>query len=497
MRTIRLMGVSAVLTAAMGGCSSSSSPVTAHDAATPHEDAGSDSAVTQPADAATGDATTVTTHDATSGADAPHAVDAHEDASHTTLTDAHEKDVSVEDASKHDAAEHDSSSADAAPAGPQHVLVTFGGAMTSEMVAVNVATKAVDGRIGFAGFGVTDSRNMTSPFLLQQNYDIVTRLDSVKPWKTDSTWSVAMTDAFDGGSLYSDPVQAVVEAASKAYVIRYDRNDIAVINESSNVDGGAPVSSINLSQFLQAGSDGLVEMTAAAYVAATNRLYVVLANINQTTAATYGGVICSTEVSTVVAINTLTDTIVSLGGSGPGGSIPLVNYDPVNVVYDAAGNRLIIVSGGCYAKPTGTTLGSPTLRGIEALDLATGKSASLLELTPTSFPAGFVDMPTSFAYIDSTHAVIGFDSTGQAVYNWNPTTTSLGALIPNAPDVFTYDGDGHLLGTRATTSDAGVVLSTAVVSVAIPGGASTTLATNVTSLTGDTYVSSVDVWPHP
>jgi len=38
---------------------------------------------------------------------------------------------------------------------------------------------------------------------------------------------------------------------------------------------------------------------------------------------------------------------------------------------------------------------------------------------------------------------------------------------------------------------------TSVVSVAIATGASTTLATSLTSITGASYTASVDVWPHP
>jgi hypothetical protein len=407
------------------------------------------------------------------------------------------------DAGTHpDTGVHAEASADGAMGGgsePQRMFVTFTGSTASETVVLDMATKAVEGRLSFPGFGITDARNASTVFLLEQNTDVVAKLNTSKPWTTDSTWNIDLLDAVDGGSQYSDPVQSVVQTGARAYVLRYERNGIAVVDPSKTVTGGAPSSVVDLASLVQPGdADGVVDMVAGAYVASSQRLYVVLANVNQVDATMYGGVVCGGEVSTVVAIDTTTNAIVSLGGSGPKGAIALTYYNPVSVVYDAPGNRLIVVSAGCSQKPSGADagLGAASLRGVEAVDLATGKSTSLLALEASAFPAGFVDLPTSFAYIDSTHAALGFDQTGQAVYSWDPTSTKLGPLVPNAPDVFTYDGKGHLVGTRIDTSSGGAA-STAVVSVAFPGGASTTLGTDVTSITGASYVSSVDVWPHP
>jgi hypothetical protein len=505
MQTNRLIGVGAVLTWILGGCSSAGAPSVA-----PRDDSGTGGATSKHnADAGHHDATEDTS-DVGQRADAgAHDAKAPDDAVRDVASDATVAEASAPreaggldggrldggrlDGAGVDAAKHDAMAADTGPAPAHHLLITFGAETTSELVALNVGTKAVEGHLGFSGFGVTDVRNGASPFLLQQNADLVTRLDAVKPWVVDSSWNMAMTDAIDGGSLYSDPMQVVVETGTKAYVVRQDRNDIAVIDEATVIEAGAPTSSVNIAQFVQTGGDGLVEMVAAAYVPLSNRLYVVLANVNQADVATYGAAICSTEVSTVIAIDTVTDTVVSLGGTGPGGSIPLTYYDPAEVVYDATGDRLLIAGAGCYARPAAgsTTLGAPMRRGIEAVNLGTSKSTSLLNLATIAFPAGYDDTPTEFIYIDSTHAVLGFDQTGEAVYLWDPTSPTLGASVPNAPDVFAYDGSGHLVGTRLDA------LGTDVVSVTIPGGVSTTLATNVSTLTGTVYVASVDLWPHP
>ena len=392
---------------------------------------------------------------------------------------------------------HTMTNADAAAAGPERLLVTYAGSSTSETVVFNVSTKAVDGRLSFPSLGMTSSQNSMSPFLLEQVSDVVAELNAAQPWNVQSSWSTAMSDSVDGGAYYSDPVQVIVGSPKNAYILRYQRNNIAVFDPSSAADGGSPMSSVDLSSFVQAGdSDGLVEMTAGAYVASSNRLYVVLANINQDTEVN-GAVICSNEVSTVVAIDTTNNSVASLGGSGPKGSIALKYYNPISAAYDATGNRLIVVSAGCNASGSGGadagSLGTATRRGIEAVDLASGASTSLLDLDTATFPAGFVDLPSAFVYVDSTHAILQFDSTGQAVYNWNPTQTTVGVVIPNAPDVFAYDGNGNILGTRLDST----TMVTSVVSVAIATGASTTLATSLTSITGASYTASVDVWPHP
>jgi hypothetical protein len=109
----------------------------------------------------------------------------------------------------------------------------------------------------------------------------------------------------------------------------------------------------------------------------------------------------------------------------------------------------------------------------------------LLDASQSGFPSGFV-------YIDKSSAVLGFDFTGSEVYQWDPTKSKLGALIPHAPDAFTYDGAGNLLGTVTKSSTS----PTSVVSVEIATGKSTTLDSDPFAQSGG-FVGGVDVWPHP
>ncbi len=408
-----------------------------------------------------------------------------------------------------------------ASATPQRVLVTANGMTKSQLVAVNVETKKVDGTLNFPGFiGTTDAHSALFPFLLEQSNDVVARLDPVRPWVIDSSWNVALKDEIDGGASYSDPDAIIVGAGNKAYVLRYTRNEIAVIDTTQSVEAGPPESKIDLSSLLQPNdTDGTVEMTAGVYVAAKNRLYVVLANIDKNLIVD-DDTICAPTVSTIVGIDTTSDKVVSLvsgHAAGPGGSIGLRGFDPVfsGLVYDSANDRLLVLEAGCNAPPLvdmdagagagdtdadtdggassdagdegGPFPGPVSKRGVEAVNLADGSTQILLDASDRGFPSGIV-------YIDATHAVLGFDFIGSEVYRWDPTQSKLGALVSNAPDAFTYDGAGNLLGTVTTFPNGN--LKTSVVSVSLKTGKSTTLSTDAITLEG-AFIGGVDVWPHP
>jgi hypothetical protein len=415
--------------------------------------------------------------------------------------DAHPRDGTVGDGPTSDitsdVAKEATSDADAA-LGPQRVLVTSQGSDTSELVAVNVAMHTVDGTLSYPGFGTTDAHSKVFPFVLEQENNIVGRLDALRPWIVDSSWNVLLKDGIDGGFPYTDPFAAVVGAGDTTYVLRYNRNDIAVINALQMVDAGKPLHTIDLSSLVQAGGDGAVEMTGGVYVAAKNLVYVVLGNINQNTVLppTYD-LLCTDTTSTVIGIDTTKNAVANLGGSGPGGSIPLKGFDPVidGIVYDEMNNRLLILEAGCNKPGTSVDAGpGPVLkRGVEAVNLADLTTTILID-TSSMFASGS-GYPSGIVYISPTQAVLGFDFTGSEVYNWNPTSSTLGSLIPNAPDLFTYDGAGNLLGTSTTENDAGSI--TSVVSVDIATGKSTTLSANPFGDAGAGIIGGVDVWPHP
>jgi hypothetical protein len=382
---------------------------------------------------------------------------------------------------------------------PRRVLVTANDSKTSELIAVDVAKKAVDGRLTFPSkYATTDAHSSLFPFLLGEYDSIVGRLDAVDPWRVDSSWNVLLNDAIKGGLPYSDPVAVVVGGGGKAYVLRYNRNEIAVIQTSEMVDAGKAIGTIDLGSLLQKNDqDGTVEITAGVYVASKNRLYVVLENIDQYAVSATGYYdLCAGTVSTVVGIDTTTDKIVSLGGTGPGGAIALKGFNPVpnGLAYDAAGDRILLFEEGCYAPVGDGGAGAKSKGGVEAVSLADNSTSVLVDVS-SDFPAG-LGYPSGIAYVDEAHAVLGFDFVGSEVYAWNPTQDKLGPKIPNAPDSFTYDDAGNLLGAVTKTDEAGTCVSISIVSVDIATGHSTELVNNPFTIPCG-FIGGVDVWPHP
>jgi hypothetical protein len=220
-------------------------------------------------------------------------------------------------------------------------------------------------------------------------------------------------------------------------------------------------------------------------------LYVVLGNIDRSTIKPpLEELLCTDTASTVVGVDTMTNAIVSLKGSGPKGSIALKGFDPVEdgVVYDSANHRLLISEAGC-TPATGDAGGGTILHGVESVDLTAGTSTILLP--DFSTPA---DFPGQLTMVSATDVLVSVFYPTQAVYHWDPTKTSLGAVIPNAPFPFAFDGAGNILGGIVNDTDAGS--STDIVSVDLASGKSTTIAHNPFTIAVG-YIGSADVWPHP
>ena len=108
---------------------------------------------------------------------------------------------------------------------PTRLLLSYNGGTQSELVAFGLQSGSVDGRLTFNDYLGGAYVGETAPWLLEQSTDVVGRLDPLRPWELDSTWSVAMNDKTDAGYAqpYSDPSAVIVAtgivAGSKAYVL--------------------------------------------------------------------------------------------------------------------------------------------------------------------------------------------------------------------------------------------------------------------------------------
>ena len=336
----------------------------------------------------------------------------------------------------------------------------------------------------------------SDPYLLEQATDIVARLDAKRPWEVVSTWNVAGDDRVDGGKPNANPSTVVVPDCGKGYVLRFNRNKIAVIDTTKVADAGAPESFIDLAPLLQPNDkDGFVEMTSALHVASKKRIYVLLGNIDLKKVALDGfSALCADTKPSIVAIDTTTGQLASLGGTAPGGGIALDGYNPplgTPLWYDAARDRLLVLSAGCNTDTGGGVAGPIQKRRIEEVDLATRQVRTLLSLDDKGFPAGMI-------FVDGARGAVSFF--GQSFF-WNPSQTTLGPEIPGGLDFAAHDGKGNLVGARATFLGDGGAGPLEIVSVPFTDGgvdASSVQKLGENPFTNNAgFLSGAEMWPRP
>jgi hypothetical protein len=379
---------------------------------------------------------------------------------------------------------------------PPRVLLIQGNPKVSELAAINLTTNAVDGRLSFdGGYGTTSSLG-TDPYLLGGESDVVTRLDAREPWKAVASWNVRGDDQPDGGLPNANPVAVVQTACDKAYVLRYNRNRIAVI-DPSQAAGGVPTKYIDLSSLKQAADPEAVEMTAAVYVPAKKRVYVLLGNadFSKTGILSPSGFItllCPALKPSIIAIDVDTDQVVSLGGTGLGGGIELEGYSPLvgnPLIYDAALDRLLVLQTGCNEDVLDGGAGAQQRRRVEAVSLATGAVSTLLDLNGPDFPS-------SLALASSQKAAVAFGYRGNF---WDPSQTTVGDAIGDGVDIVAGDGRGAFVGARQVTeffSDGGSARGPLQV-LAIPTtDAGPRVVTENPFTKAGGYVAGIEAWPH-
>jgi hypothetical protein len=378
---------------------------------------------------------------------------------------------------------------------PQRLLLTINNIGQSELVAFNLADKKVDGRFAFAGGLGASSSLGTDPYVFEQDNDVIARMNAQRPWEPVSTWSVAGADPIDSGAK-AQPIGIVVPTCEKGFVLRFNRNKVAVIDTNKVGDASAAESYLDLGALLQPGdNDGLIDMTSAVYVASKKRVYVLLGNYDRTTVGPPDySLQCKATKASIIAIDSTTGQLVSLGGTAPGGGIALEGYNPTvtaPLVYDAPRDRLLAFQGGC-TDPAGAP-GTIVKRGVEEIDLATSKVKTLIELNDKGFPGTFV-------FMDGNRAALTFFFPNQAFF-WNPSQSTLGAEIPGSLDSASHDGKGNLVGARKATIDGGDGIE--VLSVSYVGDAGTVDAAAVQKLgenpftNNGGYLGGAEVWPRP
>ncbi len=378
---------------------------------------------------------------------------------------------------------------------PPRLLLTLNRATTSELSVFNIGDRKVDGRFTYPGFVGTTSSLGADPFVVEQANDVVAKMNAQRPWEPVASWNVVGDDNADGGDPNAQPVAIVVPTCTKGYVLRYNRNKIAVLDTSRASDGGVPERYIDLSAFVQPeDTDGLVEMTAAVYVPSRKRIYVVLGNYDRFAASR-----CKNTRASVIAIDEATGNLVSLGGTAPGGGIALEGYSPVlgaPLIYDAVRDRLLITQSGCLSAGEGVEAGPTIKSGIEEVDLATGRAKTLIELNEKGFPSQFI-------FANATRAAIVVTYPNVQTFFWDPSSSSLGRELPIAFGAATYDGKGNVVGLLNTPAVDGGAAAVSVVSVPLTAdaGADTSSVTKLADTPFSTppgvgFFGGAEIWPH-
>jgi hypothetical protein len=390
---------------------------------------------------------------------------------------------------------------DAGLSRPPWLLLTLNYAAESEMVAYSVPAKAVDSRLTYDGQLGTTYVDDSRLWLLEQQKDVVVKLDPKAPWKGGPSWNVRLDDRVDGGKTNADPIAVVAGPAGKAYVLRFNRNRIAVVDTNvTTADAAAPTKVIDFTSLLGPGDrDGNVDVVGAVYFAARQRLYVLLGNMDLKNVALDGYTfLCGATKPLLVAVDTNTDTVVpALDGGAPASPIALDGYNPVfnGMLYDAPRDRMLVFHAGCNLPGAPDAGPGPVdRRRIEAVNLNTGAVSTVVDLNALGYPA-------ARAKIDDGHFVLGFFGVNfgpSQTFYWDVTSSTLGAEIKGAPDMYSYDGKGALIGTRTDyLADGGFAAS--VVSLKLDAGdaGATTLGPVPYSKPSDFSPGAVDYWSPP
>ena len=305
----------------------------------------------------------------------------------------------------------------------------------SEAVVVGLDPASILGRIPIDDGDSVASASEDRGFVLERTTGLIHVLDPFD--RANVSVTLSSTDAPDSG--LSNPRAVVVAAGSKAYVLRYAKNTLKVVDLTGAPSSASPT--IDLSSFMASGDpDGLVDVRSGIFDPSTKRAYVLLQRIDQ---PDFSGsdpdyvARCLPVHGAVVGIDTTTDQIVDLNGDKPGTAIELLGINPNGadangLAFDSSSRQLLVANTGCYVPGEIARSG----RGIEAVDLATGTSRWLYQTTLTSRVDALV-------WVDATTS---FVQQGGDWYAWNPTQPTLGTKLSDFPKAPVYDRAGRIVG---------------------------------------------------
>ena len=329
--------------------------------------------------------------------------------------------------------------------------------VNGELAVVALHPDTVAGQLPLADQDSIPSASSSTGFVLERGLGKVIVLDQAHPWMAAKT--IDVNDSADAAAYASNPHAIVLTTGTKAYVARYASNVVKIVD----VGSGAVTGSVDLSAFVAPDdTDGLVDVTDAAFDPATGHAYFLLERIDQ---GDFGMApdnvgACLASHGQIVGIDVANDSILDLNGAAAGSAIDLLGDNPASLTPDFGNGRFIVPDTGCYQAPDAGSDGGqlPRLgRGVESVAIAAG--------TPTwLYQTSALDRLSGLVWVDGTHA---FVNQGSDWFAWNPTQTTLGGAVTDFPGAPFYDGAGRVVGvSSATGSDGGTLWSVVALDVA-------------------------------
>lgn len=213
-------------------------------------------------------------------------------------------------------------------------------------------------------------------------------------------WRYAAVSEGDSGS--ANPYSLVFASDDKAYLLRYDSDEVWVVNPQAAREEDFRIGTLDLSAYNPEGT-GAPRMSSAIIV--DGRLYIAMQRLDAEWLPTQTAYVAVFEVATDTEIDT---------GHGSNGlkGIPLVSRNPESLIWQA-GTGIFIQSVGQFfpQEPTG---------GIELLDTDTLNTRLLLDDTDTT---GLI---SDFAISDGQGFFIGYHGWGDtALYGLDINTAEV------------------------------------------------------------------------
>jgi len=317
----------------------------------------------------------------------------------------------------------------------------------TEIATVDLATNKVSGSVTLNDGDAVPAASSGQAFVLERTNAKLHHLDAAGQILKSIDVGKAALGLTGSGS--TNPVGVVATgtgSSARAHVLLQTVNRMAVLDLAA----GTVTKTIDLAAYQASGdADGSVDMTSPVLHPSSGRVYFLLGRIDRTTvAAPSYQLACPSVKALLVAVDTANDSIVDLNGSAAGEGIELALANPVDLALDAAQDRLLVLSAGCFAP----TEGGSTRVGHGVESVALGSFA-----TSTKYAAPNQDFLSRLLLRSSGAALLNsFDpSFAEHWYPWATATTALGSELGGVPAAPSLEDEGHLLGASVATTDAG------------------------------------------